>query len=188
VAVVVEPEWVVVVAEDKLIQTIKPLHMKTRNLLFAILCVCTTSTFAQTSDAEADAMINLLGVQKKQAIAQLVAVSGKDSVAFWKIYDEYQTTNKKTAVSRLKLYEKTALSYNNMTPGRADSLANVYFVNRIEQEKMLETYYKKVKTATNSVTAFEFYQAEVYLLTQIRAQIMMQIPTYGQLVNMAKKK
>jgi hypothetical protein len=28
--------------------------------------------------------------------------------------------------------------------------------------------------------AFEFYQAEVYLLTQIRAHIMQQIPTYGQ--------
>src|SRR5688572_14151640 len=162
--------------------------MKIKNFLLAILIVCTTSAFAQTSDAEADAMINLLGVQKREAIAQLVSVSGKDSVAFWKIYDEYQATNKKTAVSRLKLYEKTALSYNNMTPGRADSLATVYFVNRIEQEKTLESYYKKVKTATNAVVAFEFYQAEVYLLTQLRAQIMMQIPTYGQLMNMAKKR
>jgi len=162
--------------------------MKTKNLLTVIFCVLVSSVYAQTSDAEAEAMINLLGVQKKQAIAQLVSVSGKDSVAFWKIYDEYQMANKKTALSRLKLYEKTALSYNNMTAGRADSLANVYFVNRAEQEKTLETYYKKVKTATNAVTAFEFYQAEVYLLTQLRAQIMMQIPTYGQLMNMAKKK
>jgi len=42
--------------------------------------------------------------------------------------------------------------------------------------------------ATNSVVALEFYQAEVYLLTQIRAQIMQQIPTYGQLVAASKKK
>ena len=41
--------------------------------------------------------------------------------------------------------------------------------------------------ATNPVLAFQFYQAEVYLLTQIRATIMQQIPTYGQLVNAAKK-
>lgn len=192
IAEVVEPEWeVVAVVEDKIKRklTYKQTYvMKTKNLLLAVLCVFASTAYAQTSDAEADAMINLLGVQKKQAIAQLVSVSGKDSVAFWKIYDEYQATNKKTAISRLKLYEKTALSYNNMTPGRADSLANVYFVNRVEQEKILENYYKKVKTATNAVTAFQFYQAEVYLLTQLRAQIMMQIPTYGQLVNMAKKK
>lgn len=162
--------------------------MKMKNVLIAILCVCASTSYAQTSDAETEAIINLLGVQKKEAIAQLVQVSGKDSVAFWKIYDDYQVANKKTAMSRIKLYEKTALSYGNMTPARADSLSKQYFVNRGEQEKMLETYYTKVKTATNAVIAFEFYQAEVYLLTQIRAQIMSQIPTYGQLMVMSKQK
>jgi hypothetical protein len=163
--------------------------MKTKIVLFTFLSLSLAlSSFSQTSDAEAEALINLLGVQKREAIAQLVNVSGKDSVAFWKIYDEYIQLNKKNALSRIKLYEKTALSYSNLTPGRADSLANQYFINRVEQEKTLEAYYKKVKTGTNAVVAFEFYQAEVYLLTQIRAQIMMQIPTYGQLMNMAKKR
>jgi len=158
-------------------------------LLSALFCLgAIFTTQAQTSDAEAEAMINLLGIQKKEAIAQLVSVSEKDSVAFWKIYDEYQQSNKQTAILRLKLYEKTALSYSRMTPQRADSLAKVYFENRIEQEQALQTYYKKLKTATNAIVAFEFYQAEVYLLTQLRAQIMMQIPTYGQLKNMSKKR
>ncbi|WP_420806204.1 hypothetical protein [Flavihumibacter solisilvae] len=73
-----------------------------------------------------------------------------------------------------------------MTPATADSLANKYFENRVGQEKSLEEYYKKIKAATNAVVAFEFYQAEVYLLTQIRASIMQQIPTYGQ-VEAARK-
>ena len=143
--------------------------------------------FAQTSDAEAEAIINLLGVQKKEAIRELVSVTGKDSAAFWKIYDEYDQLNRKTAKTRLGLYEKTAHSYNNMTPAVADSLANQYFANRIDQEKTLQQYYEKIKTATNAVTAFEFYQAEVYILTQLRASIMQQIPTYGQLINHSKK-
>ena len=67
------------------------------------------------------------------------------------------------------------------------SLAKKYFVNRIEQEKSLESYYNKVKAATNAVVAFEFYQAEVYLLTQIRASIMQQIPTYGELERAKRK-
>jgi hypothetical protein len=58
----------------------------------------------------------------------------------------------------------------------------------MDQEKMLETYYQKIKAATNATVAFEFYQAEVYLLTQIRAQIMSQIPTYGQLQQAAKNR
>jgi hypothetical protein len=147
----------------------------------------TPASYSATSDAEADAIINLLGVQKKEAVSKLVSVSTKDSVAFWKIYDEYQAENKKTAKNRLQLYERTATAYDNMTPSVADSLASKYFINRAEQEKTLEAYYKKIKEATSPVIAFQFYQAEVYLLTAVRAQIMQQIPTYGQLMNGLKK-
>jgi hypothetical protein len=156
-------------------------------LLAAFFIGAVSGSFAQTSDAEADAMVNLLGVQKKEAVAKLVQVGGKDSAAFWKIYDEYQHLNKTTAKARINLYEKTAVAYNNMTPAIADSLASKYFGNRIEQEKTLEVYYKKIKVATNAVIAFEFYQAETYLLTLMRSQIMQQIPTYGQLLGAMKK-
>ena len=72
--------------------------MKLRILLLtAVFMGVSYFTYAQTSDAEAEAMINLLGVQKKEAVAQLVSVTGKDSAAFWKIYDEYQNENKQTA-------------------------------------------------------------------------------------------
>ena len=156
-------------------------------LLTVLLTGAFSGTRAQTSDAEADAIINLLGIQKKEAIAQLVNVSGKDSAAFWKIYDEYQVQNKANAKERIGLYEGTARSYAGMTPAVADSLAGKYFKNRMEQEKTLETYYKKIKDATNAIVAFEFYQAEVYMLTQIRAAIMQQIPTYGALQREMKK-
>ncbi len=71
----------------------------------------------RTSDAEAEAIINLLGVQKREAISQMVYVTKKDSAAFWKIYDEYQAQNKKTARDRIQLYERTAMAYQHMTPG-----------------------------------------------------------------------
>jgi len=167
----------------------KPTYMKTKITMAIMLFVgISLNGFAQTSDAEAEALINLFGVQKREAITQLVPVSGKDSVNFWKIYDEYDKESKSVNINRIKLYEKTALAYRNMTPARADSLAAQYFTNRLDQEKNLQAYYKKVKAATNSIVAFEFYQAEVYLLTQVRAQIMQQIPTYGELVSASKKR
>ena len=157
-------------------------------IITAAFFIATSSVaHAQTSDAEAEAIVNLLGVQKKEAISKLVPVTGKDSVAFWKIYDEYQKENKATAKARIGLYEKTAHAYSNMTPSIADSLAAKYFSNRLEQEKSLQAYYNKVKAATNAIIAFEFYQAEVYMLTQIRTTIMQQIPTYGQLQSTLKK-
>ena len=157
-------------------------------ILIAVILITTISGIrAQTSDEEANAIVNLLGVQKREAIAQLVHVTGKDSVAFWKIYDEYQVVNKANAKERIGLYEGTAMAYSNLTPAVADSLSNRYFKNRFDQEKNLETYYNKIKAATNAVIAFEFYQAEVYMLTQIRAAIMQQIPTYGELQLAMKK-
>lgn len=157
-------------------------------LITFIGLIAIASVYAQTSDAEVDAIVNLLGVQKKEAVSKLVPVTGKDSVTFWKIYDEYLQTNKATAKVRIKLYENTALAYQNMTPAIADSLSEKYFRLRMDQEKSLETYYRKIKAATNPVIAFEFYQAETYLLTMVRAQIMQQIPTYGQLQFDMRKK
>jgi hypothetical protein len=162
--------------------------MKSKIFLVAVSFACASfAANAQTSDAEAEAIVNLLGVQKREAIAKLVAVSGKDSVAFWNLYSDYEKENKKTAISRLALYERTAQAYSNMTAAIADSLAVTYFANRFSQEKILEEYYKKIKAATNAVIAFEFYQAEVYMLTQLRAGIMQQIPTYGQ-IQLSRKK
>ncbi len=156
-----------------------------------LVVICANSLFvlrAQTSDAETEAIVNLLGVQKREAIAKMVSVTGKDSVAFWKLYDEYQNGNKPLAKNRIRLYEQTARAYGTMNPSTADSLAKKYFENRLVQEKNLEDYYRRIKSATNAVTAFEFYQAEVYLLTQIRASIMQQIPTYGEFKAAVQKK
>jgi len=144
------------------------------------------AAISQVSDAEAEAQANLLGVQKKEIIVKLVQVTGKDSVTFWNIYNDYLQKNNALMKQRIRLYEQTALSYNNMTPGVADSLAARYFANRDQQEKSLEEYYKKIKSAINSVVAFEFYQGETYLLTQVRATIMQQIPTYSEYRNAIK--
>src|SRR3954469_14402951 len=99
--------------------------MKKLSILLACT-FCTFEIFAQTSEAEADAIINLLGVQKKEAIAKLVSASGKDSIAFWKLYDEYQKKNAVEAKNRILLYEKTAASYGLLNSAVADSLAHRY--------------------------------------------------------------
>jgi hypothetical protein len=149
-------------------------------LLVLVSAISAIDMYAQTSNEEAEAIVNLLGVQKKEAIGKLVSVTGKDSVTFWKLYDEYQKKNLEVAKSRFHLYEQTAFAYGNMTNKVADSLARKYFENRLIQEKSLEEYYSKIKNATNAVTAFEFFQAEVYILNQVRTHIMQQIPTYGE--------
>jgi hypothetical protein len=43
-------------------------------------------------------------------------------------------------------------------------------------DKLLVTYYKKVKKATNPVIGLKFYQIESYILTSIRSAILDDIP------------
>src|SRR5215472_13712040 len=113
--------------------------MKIRILFIVMVCIiCSGPLLAQTSDEEIDAVANLLGVQKKQAMAQLVPVVGKDSVNFWKIYNQYLEENKAMMRTRIKLYESTAKAYSVMSPTVADSLAKQYFSNRMDQEKSLQ--------------------------------------------------
>ena len=172
-----------------LLNQYSPLKLNLMKNVFLLLICATflTATYAQTSDAEAKAMADLMGIQKKEAIAKLMTLSGKDSTAFWKLYDEYMKENSKMSQVRIQLYEQTAHSYSILTPAVADTLAKQFFINRSSQEESLQKYYDKIKKATNAVVAFEFYQAEVYLLTQIRAAIMQQIPTYGEFKKMIKQ-
>ncbi len=80
---------------------------------------------------------------------------------FWKIYEEYQQENKKTAADRVRLYEGTAMAYRNMTPQIADSLANLYFSNRITGKRAASLFMKKFKSAINPTIALNFTRPEV---------------------------
>ena len=57
--------------------------MKAKTTSLAILCLLASfAMYAQTSDAEAEAMANLLGVQKKEIIMKLVSISGRIPLPF----------------------------------------------------------------------------------------------------------
>src|SRR5215217_2285101 len=157
-----------------------------RILLVLVGAVGTFELYAQISDSEAEARLDLIAIQTKDAISRLVSVTCKDSVVFWKLYDEYQEKSTAVEKSRIQLYEQTALSYGNMNPHIADSLAHRFINNSIVQERTLEEYYEKIKSATNAVTAFEFYQAEVFILAQVRVNITQVTAIYARFKTAAR--
>lgn len=161
--------------------------MKLRTIAPALTFICAAFTaFAQSSNDEVDAVVTLLGVQKKQAVAELVNIDKKDSVSFWKVYNAFEQEQKNFRKTRILTYEKLVKSYSSMDAATADQLAKDFFELRSSQEKLLMTYYEKMKAATNAVLAIQFYQAETYILTLARANIMQQIPTYGQMVKLQR--
>ena len=86
--------------------------MKLKICFLALLCTgLAYSAFSQaTSDAEIDAVVTLLGVQKRQAVKELVNITPKDSVNFWKVYLAFEEDQKKYRKKRLMTYEKLVRS------------------------------------------------------------------------------
>jgi hypothetical protein len=162
--------------------------MKLRiGMITGIMMSFSVSLFAQTtSNDELDAIVTLLGAQKRDLVKALVNITTKDSANFWKVYTAFEQDQKKMRKERILSYEKFANSYDKMNDKTADELAKSFAETRIAQEKLLEQYYGKMKAATSATLAIQFYQAETYYLTLARASIMEQLPTYGQVIKQKK--
>ena len=149
------------------------------------LCISFSVSAQNTSKDELDAVATLFGVQKRAAVKELVQITKSDSAAFWKVYASYEEEMKKYRSLSLGVYERLVRSYSSMDAATADKIAKDLFELRGSQEKVMMLYYDKMKTATNSILAIQFYQAETYILTLARANIMQQVPTYGQVLKQA---
>lgn len=156
-------------------------------LVTAFLLSLSLSSFSQAaSNDELDAIVTLLGAQKRDLVKELVNITPKDSASFWKVYSAFEQDMKKFRKERIQNYEKFASAYNKMDDKTADELAKSFFETRSVQEKLFQQYYDKVKAATSASLAIQFYQAETYYLTLARANIMQQLPTYGQVLKQKK--
>jgi hypothetical protein len=159
---------------------------KTVLLIVGLLSLSIYSFSQAVSNDEVDAIVTLLGVQKRDLVKELVHITPKDSANFWKVYTSFEQDQKKLRKDRLKDYDKFAKAYDKMDDKTADELAKSFAETRIAQEKLLEQYYGKMKVATSATLAIQFYQAETYYLTLARANIMQQLPSYGQVLKHKK--
>ncbi len=156
-------------------------------LVTAFFLSLSLSSLSQAvSNDELDAIVTLLGVQKRDLVKELVNITSKDSANFWKVYATFEQDQKKLRKERIQSVEKFIKAYDKMDDKTADELAKSFFETRVAQEKLLQQYYDKVKAATSASLAIQFYQAETYYLTLARANIMQQLPTYGQVLKQKK--
>jgi Spy/CpxP family protein refolding chaperone len=153
--------------------------MKKITLLIAALAFITFS-YAQSDKEEIDLFQAAVGMQKKEAVAQFVHPSDLQKDAFWKLYDEYEVTRKLNGQKRIKLLEQYANQYNTMTDEQAEAWTKEVIKLQEATDKLIVTYYNKVKKVTSPIVATQFYQIENYLLAVVRAEILDEVPFLGQ--------
>lgn len=132
--------------------------------------------FAQSNAEEIDYFQSIYGMEKKVIVADFVQPTEANSVAFWEVYDQYELERKALGKERIKLIEDFAAKYENMTNEEADTWMKKVITLGKKQDKLVDTYYKKVKKVTSPITAMRYYQLEAYLLSAIRVEILDAIP------------
>jgi hypothetical protein len=146
--------------------------MKKITLLLVSLFI-TGASYAQDVSTEEIAMIqDLFGQEKKEIIAANIDLSGVDSDAFWKHYDQYEKQRQEIGKSKLELLQKYTTNPGNMTNFQASELLGQAVSLRIAEDKLILNFTKKIGKATSDLVSVQFYQIEHYISDGIRFSIL----------------
>jgi len=149
-------------------------------LLTSVFLILVSIGFAQSNKEEVDLVQSIFGMEKKSMVSQFIKLEGPQKDAFWLIYDEYETKRKELGKKRIDLLNKYAASYGTMDDAATEDLVNNTISLQTETDKLIVTYYKKIKKECGIKPAAQFYQFEGYVLSEIRAAIMENIPLIGE--------
>jgi hypothetical protein len=144
--------------------------------LFLVALFTLTIVNAQTNAEEIDLIQSAFGMEKKAMVAEFVKVDAAQKDAFWALYDEYETARKDLGKKRIDLLNKYAENYDKLTEEFADSWTKEILSLTKSTDKLLVTYYNKIKKATNAVVALQWWQVEGYILSGIRVSILESVP------------
>lgn len=149
-------------------------------LIFACMVTAVTIS-AQSNKEDVDFIQSIYGKEKKAIVAQFVQLDGERKDAFWKVYDEYEVKRKELGHQRVALLQRYASDYNTLDDATTDQMIKDMVALGSKTDKLIGTYYKKLKKVSTVKAAAQFVQIEAYLLSEVRAAIFESIPVIGEL-------
>ena len=144
-------------------------------ILATVFCI---SANAQSNKEETEFLQSILGMEKKAVVAEFLKI--ESSNPFWAIYDEYETKRKEIGKERLKVLSEYVENYDNLSEAKYDEVIASMISLRKSNDNLIDSYYKKIKKASGSKIAAQFFQLENYFLSEIRSAIMEEIPYIGE--------
>ena len=112
--------------------------------------------------------------------AGFIQLEGAQKDAFWITYDEYETKRKALGKKRIDLLHKYVDGYATLDDATTDNMIKEMISLQGQTDKLIATYYDKVKKGSGVKAAAQFYQFENYILAAIRSAIMENIPLIGE--------
>ncbi len=138
---------------------------------------------AQSDVEEIDFIQSIMGAEKKEIMSRFIDLQGPAADAFWNLYDEYEVKRKSLGKERIALIKRYAEEYDGITPEQTDALMSKAMKLRDSNNKLVDTYYKKIKKVAGSKAAAQFHQLESHIQAAIRTELFNNIPLIGELDN-----
>lgn len=154
-----------------------------KTLLTTALLILSSIVFAQSNKEEVDLVQAVFGKNKKDMVAEFIKLEGAQKDAFWLAYDEYEVKRKELGKKRIALLDKYATNYATLDDTSTDKIIKEIITLQTQTDKLIATYYTKIKKGSGVKAAAQFYQFENYILGKIRSMIMENIPLIGELDN-----
>jgi len=147
-----------------------------KKLIFLVFFISLSAlSFAQSFQDEYQIMQSLYGLDKKEIIAQFIEIDADQEANFWLLYDAYEIKRKELGKKKFQLLKNYASEYGEINPENVASLMKQSIPLRKKTDKLIDSYFKKIKNKTDPVVAIQFYQIENYLSDLIRITLLEEI-------------
>ena len=148
-----------------------------KRFLLIILAFVSVSLHAQNNPDELQMMQSLYGMDKRDIVSEFVEVGEDQTKVFWELYDEYELKRQELGKERFNLLSKYVDEYGGVKAADADNFMKMAIQLRMKFDRLMDSYYKKVKSNTDPIIAMQFYQIEHYLSDAIRMELLEEIYT-----------
>lgn len=164
-----------------IVNNLKIKTMKKLSLVLVMVMASFSSNAQSSFKEDVDVVQSIYGKSKSDLVKEYMNLSDSQSVAFTKVYENYETERKALGQTKFQLLNDYATNYATLTDAKADELAKGILKNNLGYEKLYDKTYNQAKKAIGAINAAKFIQLEVYLQTTIRNEIQNSIPFIGEL-------
>ena len=152
-----------------------------RNLLLILLLTPIISLHAQTDDEDMEYIQSIFVDEKREIYEEFIQAEGTASTEFWRLYDDYEARLETISKKRLALLDQYAENYDNHSPEQLNVMTKNMIQMKSNVDKLINSYYNKMRKASGPKVAAQFWQMENYILAVTRTAIMESIPFVGEL-------
>lgn len=142
-----------------------------------------TLLYGQDAKDELHMIKMLFGTDKDLIVHEFVRLEGTNKEKFEVLYLEFEKVRKEVGQRKFSVLNNYVKSYNTLPEAELDKIMQEIIKLNAEQDKLIASYYKKVKKQCGIAVAAQFYQIEWYLLSEIRTAILENIPVISELDN-----